>query len=88
MTDIHPTAEQIADACDVLEGQANITAINKLFREMDESDLWPICGKFNVTERAIRKAAIQRDSGAVYGLEYACLLESIISQEVNDETNW
>ena len=29
--------------------------INKLFRANDESDKWPICGRFNVTERAINR---------------------------------
>jgi hypothetical protein len=35
-------------------GQRRI--INKLFRRQDESDKWPIQGRFNVTDRAIRHA--------------------------------
>lgn len=78
------TAEQIAASCDDLDGVANIKAINKLFREQDESHLFPINGRFNVTERAIRQARkLQQDAGAVYGLEYAYTLDSLISTIVN-----
>jgi hypothetical protein len=78
------TPEQIASECDHLEGIANIKAINALYRRQDESHLWPVKGRFNVTGRAIRQARqFQRDSGAVYGLEYACLLDTIISEIVN-----
>jgi exoribonuclease R len=58
--------------------------INKFFRDRDESHLWPICNKFNVTERAIRN--IQR-SGAeyMYGLRYCEALEAEISRIVNAE---
>jgi len=83
------TAEVIARRADSKAGLANIRAINKDYRTQDESHLWPIRGRFNVTERAIRKARqFQRDAGAVYGLEYCYLLESIISSEVNNEGNW
>ena len=79
------TPEKIAELCDDLDGIANIKAINKLYREQDESNLWPINGRFNATEHAIRKARqFQRDSDAVYGLEYAYLLDQIISGIVND----
>ena len=79
------TAEQIARETDDKEGIANIRAINKLYRKQDESHLYPILGRFNVTERAIRQARkFQRDSGAVYGLEYCYLLESLMSDIVND----
>ena len=83
------TAEAIASRAEHKDGLANIRAINKDYRSQDDSNLWPIRGRFNVTERAIRKARqFQRDSGAVYGLEYAYLLDHIISREVNDERNW
>lgn len=76
--------EKIAELCDNLEGIANIRAINRLFRSQDESNLWPVKGRFNVTERAIRKARqFQRDSGAVYGYEYCMLLDQIIGDIVN-----
>ena len=83
------TLEQIAEKTDHLSGLSNIRAINKLYRVQDESDLWPIRSKFNVTERAIRKARIYRNiSGAIYGLEYCYLLEDIISNEVNNTKTW
>ena len=80
------TAEQIAKETDDKDGLANIRAINKLYRAQDESHLFPVNGKFNVTERAIRKARwFQRQTDAVYGLEYCYLLESIMSRIVNKE---
>ena len=84
------TADQIAKACEDLDGRENIKAINKMFREQDESNLWPIRGRFNLTERAIKKAQkFQRESGQVmYGLEYAYLLDEIMSEIVNNSNNW
>lgn len=80
------TAEQIADTTDDKDGLMNIRAINKLYRTQDESHLYPINGKFDATERAIRQArSFQRQAGAVYGLEYCCLLESLLSSIVNSE---
>jgi hypothetical protein len=79
------TAEQIAKATDDKDGLANIRAINRLYRLQDESHLYPVFRKFNVTERAIRKAReFQRQTDAVYGLEYCYLLESIMSKIVNE----
>ena len=57
--------------------------INKYFRKNDESDKWPICGKFNATERAIRK--VRKFFSELQGLEYALELESEISRIVNRE---
>lgn len=83
------TAEQIAEKTDSKEGTANIRAINKLYRVQDQSNLWPIRNKFNVTERAIRKARkLQRDTGSVYGLEYCYTLDNIMSEIVNNSKNW
>jgi len=80
----HLTPDQIADLAADKAGQANIRAINALFRKQDESNLWPISGKFNATNRAIRRAnQFQRESGDVYGLEYAYLVDSILSEIVN-----
>ena len=80
------TAEQIAKMFEDKDGLANIRAINKYYREHDDSNLWPVFGKFNATERAIRKARLwQQASGAVYGLEYCYLLEQLISKIVNSE---
>jgi len=83
------TPEAIASKTENKEGLANIRAINKLFRAQDESALFPIRYKFNVTERAIRQARkFQSSSGAVYGLEYALLLNDLISEIVNYRKNW
>ena len=78
------TPEQIAGLCDDLSGLANIKAINKLFREQDESHLWPVNNDFNATDRAIRRARdIARYNGAYYGLEYAYMIDAEISDIVN-----
>lgn len=60
-------------------------AINKHFRTTDESKLWPICGKFNATERAIRRVRrFQAQTGtSIEGLEYWMALESELSNIVN-----
>ena len=83
------TAEQIAKLTDHKEGLANIRAINKLYREQDESHLYPILGRFNVTNRAIRRINREytRHNGPLYGLEYCYCLENVISQIVNDPKN-
>jgi hypothetical protein len=79
------TAEEIARFNEHLTGRAEIVGINRQYREQDESNLWPICGRFNATERAIRRARdFARDSGvATGGLEYCYVLESALSDIVN-----
>jgi len=82
----YKTAEEIANLTEHLDGRANITAINKLYRQQDESHLWPIQGRYNATERAIRRARdFTREAGPVYGLEYCYLLEDLLSDIVNKE---
>jgi len=80
------TPEQIAKYADDLEGKENTKAIKKMFMDQDESHLWPIRGRFNVTKRAFGRAAtFCRETGQdMVGLEYAMLVDSIISQIVND----
>ena len=78
------TAEQIHDKTMHLNGKQNITAINKLYRAQDESHLWPIMGRFNATERAIRNARKYRGHGCD-GLAYALTLDNWISSIVNGE---
>lgn len=70
--------------------EMSIRQINAYFREHDESHLFPICGKFDVTERAIRKLRKLRHDGLCVseGLEYYLTLENMISEIVNDERNW
>jgi hypothetical protein len=64
--------------------------INRLFRNQDDSDKWPVKGRFNVVERAIRHARkYEHDSGCIMDpLEYALFLENDTSQIVNDSNNW
>jgi hypothetical protein len=70
---------------DAIINKMNIREINRHFRRIDESEKFPICGKFNVTERAIRKV---RKQGLNGGLEYYLALEDEIGRIVNDEKNW
>lgn len=53
-------------------GEMSVRQINAYFRKHDDSHLWPICGRFNVTERAIRRLRrLRRDGMEVCsGLEY------------------
>lgn len=62
-----------------------IRKINKLMRERDESHLWPICGEYNATERAIRwyRRVYFPSNGSCSALEYALGLENLISNYVN-----
>jgi hypothetical protein len=70
--------------------EMSIRQINAYFREHDESHLFPICGRFDVTERAIRKLRKLRHDGLCVneGLEYYLTLENMIGEIVNDERNW
>ena len=81
------TPYQIAARADHLKGLANTVAINLMFRAQDESHLWPIRGRFNVTERAIRQTrAHMRECGETCeGLAYALSLDAAILQIVNNE---
>lgn len=67
--------------------RANRAAINKIFRAHDESHLYPVRGRFDATERAIRRAQrFNRETGNdMAGLEYCLFLESEISNIVNEE---
>ena len=75
---------------DKIINEMSIRDINKHFRNIDDSHLFPIRGKFNVTERAIRKIREQRRHGLEIneGLEYYLALEDEIGRIVNDEKNW
>lgn len=58
--------------------------INAYYRANDESHKWPICGKFNATERAIRR--LTRDNLYPYGgIEYFLAIEEEITKIVNSE---
>ena len=75
--------EDIARRYQHLDGVANIRAINRDFRWQDESEKWLVSGRFNATERAIRR--LRRLQTAIYGLEYALTLDNEISRIVNGE---
>ena len=66
--------------------ELSIRQANRLFRLIDESHLWPICNKFNVTERAIRRLRKARRNGLEVnsGLEYIHALDREISSIVNN----
>lgn len=66
------------------EGIASKRAINKVFRDNDESHLYPIFGKFNATERAI-KNIIRSGYSDCDGLEYCFMLDAEISRIVNSD---
>ena len=63
--------------------EMSIRQINAYFRENDESNKWPVCGRFNATERAIRNV---RKQGLNGGLEYYLALEAEIGRIVNSLT--
>lgn len=65
--------------------EMTIAQINAHYRLYDESRLWPISGKFNATERAIRRLRKLRREGLEIngGAEYALALENEISRIVN-----
>ena len=59
--------------------------IKKRFRELDESYLYPIRGRFNATHRAIcRVARFEKYNGELYGIELIYAIDAKISNIVND----
>ena len=81
------TPYQIAERAERYEGRANIAAINALFRRQDESHLYPIRGRCDATERAIRRLRrLAREGLALEpGLEYALALDAEIGAIVNGD---
>lgn len=57
-----------------------------IFKENDESHLWPVRDRFNVTIRAIRRLQKFEEEGGIVndGLELWLWLENEISNIVND----
>jgi hypothetical protein len=66
--------------------EMSIRQINAFFRKNDESRLYPVLGRFNATERAIRRIRRYRRMGMEVnsGYEYYLTLEKEISEIVND----
>jgi hypothetical protein len=60
--------------------------VNRMFLAQDDSGLWPICGKFNATKRAISRIRRLEREGLVLDdlLAYALTIEQIISDIVNN----
>lgn len=79
------TPYQIADLAETLDGVRNTQEINYQFRRQDESHLYPVSGRFNATERAIRRVRKHMsDCGmSCVGLEYALALDAEIERIVN-----
>lgn len=65
--------------------EMSIRQINAMLRKEDDSEKWPICGRFNATERAIRRLRRLRREGLEVnsGLEYYLALDAEISEIVN-----
>jgi len=80
-------AQAAALAAAAYIGTRNARAVNQHFRAQDESHLYPISGRFNATERAIRKVRREfaecgmRCEGFEYALAIDCALDRIISEE-------
>jgi hypothetical protein len=80
------TAEQITEIAesksDTYLGKKRI--INQYFLAQDESHLFPINNRFNVTKRAIRHAAqCEKYNGEMGIYEYALFIENDTSNIVN-----
>ena len=80
---LYLTAEEIAGFAEPYDGVMNIKVINKFYRDQDESDLFPINGRFNVTERAIRN--VSKLCSPIYGIEYCYAVDAEIGRLVNEE---
>lgn len=78
--------DAIVERAERYTGRANRAAINRAFRAADESHLWPINGRFDATERAIRRVQrYMRETGEdLTGLAYALLLDDELSRVVNE----
>ena len=82
--------EIATESCEVADQkgiQAGFNYVREMFRSWDESHLYPINGKFNATERAIRHLRKAIRNGLVIDspLEYALELDNTISIIVNNE---
>ena len=71
------------DTC--LQACENRRQVNKFFRSIDESKLFPVCGRFNATERAIRRVRkLEREGLCLESpYEYGLALDAEISRIVN-----
>ncbi len=69
---------------------AELKESNRTLRAADDSHLWPISGKFNATDRAIRRVRKAMSEGL--DIETAEDYEEVVGNEVgrivNNEGNW
>ena len=63
----------------------DIRRINKEFRLKDDSHLYPIRGRFNATERAIRRIREYQRQGLVIDSAYS--YESALENEISNIVN-
>ena len=66
--------------------KSEIREVNMIARLADDSQLWPVRGRFNVTERAIRQARkVRAECGECYDRQqYEELLADLVAAIVND----
>jgi len=78
---------QIDKVTNHLNGRKNRSAIFAEFRKVDDSHLWPVCNKFNATNRAINRLYRFEKQAGYYllGLELCLFLENEISNIVNNQ---
>ncbi len=68
--------------------RGDIILINRFYRKIDESHLYPVRNRFNVTERAIRKVRVYAGQTEIDTPQaYFDWMESVISEIVNDPRN-
>ncbi len=79
-------AENISVMYQHLEDAAHRKAIFSHYMKMDESNLYPILGRFNATSIAIKRLhKFERGyEECLYGLELCLFLDAEISNIVND----
>lgn len=83
-TGFYLLAQAAALAAAAYIGARNASAIDRHFRAQDESHLYPICGRFNATERAIRKVRREFAECGIpcTGIEYAQAIDATLDRIV------
>ncbi len=65
--------------------RSDVILINRFYRQTDESHLYPVRNRFNVTERAIRKVRAYSQATEIDTPQaYFDWVETVISEIVND----
>ena len=65
----------------------SFASVRRLMRDQDDSHLWPVCNRYNVTARAIRRVRDAIGAGLVIDspLEYYAAIDAEISDMVNSD---